>query len=52
MIGERGQRIKEIGKAARLVLEASFGCRIYLELHVKVVPGWSRNARVLGELGI
>ncbi len=52
VIGERGQRIKEIGKAARLALEASFGCRIYLELHVKVVPGWSRNARVLGELGL
>lgn len=52
LIGEKGQRIKEIGRAARVALEACFGCRIYLELHVKVVPGWSRNPRVLGELGI
>jgi GTP-binding protein Era len=52
LIGQRGERIREIGRAARLALEAAFGCRIYLELHVKVVPGWSRNPRVLGELGI
>lgn len=52
LIGERGSRIKEIGTAARLALEACLGCRIYLELHVKVVPDWSRNPRVLGELGI
>ncbi len=52
LIGERGARIRDIGKAARLALEACFGCRIYLELHVKVVPDWSKNPRVLGELGI
>jgi GTP-binding protein Era len=52
LIGERGQRIREIGMAARQALEASFDCRIYLELHVKVVPGWSKNPRVLGELGL
>jgi GTP-binding protein Era len=52
LIGERGSRIKEIGRAARVALEACFGCRIYLELHVKVVPDWSKNPRVLGELGI
>jgi GTPase len=52
LIGERGARIKEIGSAARVALEECFGCRIFLELHVKVVPGWSKNPRVLGELGI
>jgi GTPase len=52
LIGERGSRIKEIGQAARLALEAAFGCRIFLELHVKVVPGWSKNPRVLSDLGI
>jgi len=52
LIGERGQRIREIGRAARISLEACFACRIYLELHVKVVPGWSKNPRVLSELGI
>jgi GTP-binding protein Era len=52
IIGERGSRIKAIGQAARLSLETCFDCRIYLELHVKVVPDWSKNPRVLGELGI
>lgn len=52
IIGERGRRIREIGKAARLSLEACFGCRIYLQLHVKVVPEWSKNPRMLAELGI
>ena len=52
LIGEKGARIREIGMAARHALEEAFGCRIYLELHVKVVPGWSSNPRVLGELGI
>jgi len=52
LIGEGGQRIREIGRAARLLLEECFACRIFLELNVKVVPGWSTNARVLGDLGI
>ena len=52
LIGERGQRVRDIGTAARVVLEECFACRIFLELHVKVVPGWSKNPRVLGELGI
>jgi GTP-binding protein Era len=52
LIGEKGQRIRDIGTAARLALEASFGCRIFLELHVKVVPGWSSNPRLLSDLGI
>ena len=52
LIGERGQRIREIGRAARIALESCFACRIYLELHVKVVPGWSKNPRVLSDLGI
>lgn len=52
LIGERGQRIREIGRAARISLESCFACRIYLELHVKVVPGWSKNPRVLSDLGI
>ena len=52
LIGERGQRVREIGRAARVALEACFACRIYLELHIKVVPGWSKNPRVLSDLGI
>ena len=52
MIGEQGRRIRDIGQAARLELEAIFGCRIFLELHVKVRREWSKDPHVLRELGI
>lgn len=52
VIGERGRRIRDIGQAARLQLETIFGCRIFLELHVKVVREWSKDPRVLRELGL
>jgi len=52
VIGERGRRIRDIGQAARLQLEAIFGCRVFLELHVKVVREWSKDLRVLRELGL
>jgi GTP-binding protein Era len=52
VIGEGGARVREIGRAARLELEAFFGAKVYLELFVKVKRGWSKNAKMLGELGI
>ncbi len=52
VIGEHGRRVRAIGQAARLELEAVFGCRVYLELHVKVVKEWSKDPRVLRELGL
>ena len=52
VVGERGARIKEIGQQARLELEAFFGTRVFLELFVKVEKGWSKNSRLLTELGI
>jgi len=52
MIGERGSRIRDVGQAARIELEAIFGCRVFLELHVKVVREWSKDPRVLRELGL
>jgi len=52
VIGDRGQRIRDIGKAARLDLETMFGCRIFLELHVKLARDWSKDPRVLRELGL
>jgi GTP-binding protein Era len=52
LLGERGRRIRAIGQAARHELEAVFGCRIFLGLHVKVAREWSRDPRVLRELGL
>ncbi len=52
VIGEQGRRIRDIGQAARVELEALFGCRMFLELHVKVQHEWTSDDRVLRELGL
>lgn len=52
VIGERGSRLKQIGQAARLQLEAFFGCKVFLELFVKVAKGWTNSPGMLNELGL
>ena len=50
VIGQKGVRLKKIGQAARLRMEAFFGCRVYLELFVKVSKGWTNSLGMLREL--
>jgi GTP-binding protein Era len=50
-IGKKGKKIKEIGIYARKLLEQFSQKKIYLELYVKVVPGWGKNKKMLEELG-
>lgn len=50
LVGKRGSMIKRIGTQARLELESLLGTRIYLELHVKVHPGWRDNPAIVGQL--
>jgi GTP-binding protein Era len=52
VIGRKGERLREIGRHAREALEALLGSRVFLELFVRVEPGWSENPRRLGELGL
>ena len=52
LIGKRGSMLKEIGKQAREELEALLGCRIFLELFVRVDPGWTQNPHLLAEMGV
>ena len=52
ILGERGSRLKEIGQRAREQIETFFGCRVFLELFVKVVKRWTNSSRVLSELGL
>jgi GTP-binding protein Era len=51
VIGKKGKKIKEIGSYARKLLENFSGKKIYLELFVKVVKNWSKNKKMLEELG-
>jgi GTPase len=50
-IGAGGQRIRTIGSAARAKIEAFVGAKVFLDLWVKVLPNWRRNAHALHRLG-
>lgn len=51
LIGEGGERIKQIGRDARLEMERLFDAKVMLKLWVKVKRGWSDDARALKSLG-
>ena len=44
LLGKQGQMLKKIGTAARLQIQSMLGTKVYLELFVKVRPGW-RDSR-------
>jgi GTP-binding protein Era len=52
IIGEKGERIKKIGIDARKDLEVMLDVKVMLKLWVKVMSGWSDNARALRSLGL
>ena len=52
VIGARGERLKRVGRAARLALNGLLGRRLHLNLWVKVRENWADNARALRELGL
>lgn len=51
LIGERGSRVRDIGRAARLKVERLVDAPVYLDLWVKVLPNWRRNTRDLRRFG-
>ena len=51
VIGDGGRTIKALGQAARAKVEALLGARVFLELHVKVLPKWRRRDASLKRLG-
>jgi GTP-binding protein Era len=52
VIGARGERLKRVGRSARLALNGLLGRRLHLNLWVKVRQNWADNARALRELGV
>ena len=51
MIGHRGERLREVGTAARKQIEALVGTPVHLDLRVKVLKDWQRDPRHLNRLG-
>ncbi|HEY3128030.1 MAG TPA: GTPase Era [Acidobacteriota bacterium] len=52
IIGKGGEGIKQIGTRARLEIETLLGCRVYLELFVKVIEEWRNKESFLDSIGI
>lgn len=50
LVGKGGQMLKKIGTAARLQIERMLGTKVFLELYVKVQPGWRESRSFVEEL--
>jgi GTPase len=50
LVGKGGQMLKKIGTSARLQIERMLGMKIYLDLFVKVEPGWRDSRGFVEEL--
>jgi GTP-binding protein Era len=51
IIGKGGRKLKGVGKSAREYIEGLLGTKVFLELWVKVKPGWRDSDFMLGSLG-
>ena len=51
VIGNKGEKLKTIGREARIDMENSFDNKVFLQLWVKVKSGWADDERALRSLG-
>jgi GTP-binding protein Era len=52
VIGQDGEKLKQIGTQARKDMERLFGGKVFLETWVKVRSGWADDAATLKRMGI
>jgi len=50
LIGKHGDMLKRIGTAARLQMQRLLGTKVFLELYVKVQPGWRESRSFVDEI--
>ena len=51
VIGQKGEKLKEIASAARVQMEGLFGGKVFLEVWVKTKRGWADDERALRSFG-
>jgi len=51
MVGQRGETIRRVGTDARKIMEYFAQKKIYLDLHVAIRRGWSKNRKDLEAFG-
>lgn len=52
VIGKGGQNLKAVGKAARIELKELLGCKVHLELWVKIRKDWTEDPGFLRGIGL
>ena len=50
-IGKSGQRLKQIGQAARAQIEQLMGGSVFVELWIKVAKDWRNDPVLVRQLG-
>ncbi|HUU05849.1 MAG TPA: GTPase Era [Patescibacteria group bacterium] len=50
VVGKNGSLVKQIGSQARLALEEYFSKKVFLDLFVKIVPGWRNSPQIIREI--
>jgi GTP-binding protein Era len=51
VIGDKGQKLKEMATSARLDMEKMLGKKVFLQCWCKVKSGWADDERILKQLG-
>jgi GTP-binding protein Era len=51
VIGHQGTRLRDVGRRARLQIEALLGTPVYLDLRVTIAKDWQRDPKQLRRLG-
>lgn len=52
IIGKGGERLKQIGSMARKDIEELLGCKVNLQLFVKVKEDWRNRESIIGEFNV
>ena len=52
IIGEKGERLKKVGMAARAEIEKLMQGKVFLGLHIRVTPDWQRDPKALRRFGL
>lgn len=51
IIGKDGRKLKGVGKSAREEIESLLGCKVFLQIWVKVKENWRDSSRALKDFG-
>ncbi len=51
VIGRGGERLRTVGSRARQAIQPILGCKVFLDIHVKVAKDWQQDPKQMRKLG-